>query len=134
MENRELGEALTTVAKQLGIRVLSSLSHRLDPDELMAEARELLGGEMRGAFIELLQDPETEPLRTLIDQLFKKLDEDALIAAIAPSLATALTEWFKTEEGAIDTLVTAIVEEMDLDELKEIVAEKVANRVQIAPD
>ena len=131
MDDRTFGDALKTVAQGLGLRLLESLSGRLNPDELIQQANTVLGGEIKEAVKEVLQDTDSASVRELIDRLFEELDEDKVISAIAKPLVTELVEWFKTD--ASELLANAIVDALNLDELNGLVAEKIANRVQIVP-
>ena len=132
MEKRELKEVLGKLATALGHRYLERLVSQLDPDQLVERASEVLGVELREVLNEIFRDADLAPLRELIDRLYEDLDTDQIIDAIARPLATDLAEWFK-DEGA-DYLAGAIVEELDLRVLAEMVADRVASRVQIVPE
>lgn len=132
MEKSELKELFAKLASILGHKYLEGLVSQLDPDQLIERASELLGVELRDVLKEIFQDADLAPLRELIDRLYEDLDTDQIINAISQPLATDLAEWFKNE-GA-DSLASAIVEELDLTELTERVAELIASRVQIAPE
>lgn len=125
-------EALGKLASSLGLKALERLVSQLDYDQLIERASELLGVELKDALKEILQDADFAPLRELIDRLYEDLDTDRIIDAIAGPLAIDLGAWFKYE--GTDSLAGTIVEELDLDELTDKVAERVAGRVRISPE
>lgn len=130
MEQYEFGEALRKLAMGLGLKTLEALTSQLDPDILLQQASESLEAEIRIALTEILQDLEGEPVQGLIDRLFAELDEDKIIQAISPILAAELATWFKTEETVF--ISNVLLNALDMDEMKELVAEKLVNRIQIS--
>jgi hypothetical protein len=130
MEQYEFGEALRKLAMGLGLKTLEALTSQLEPDHLLQKASESLDTEIRRALSEIFQDAQAEPLQGLIDRLFENLDTDQIIQKIAPILATDLGEWFKTEESV--HLSKVVLNSLDLDEVKVLVAEKVADRILLS--
>lgn len=131
MEPSEIRDALKKLTMGLGFKALEKLTSQLDPDKLMQQASQILGAEIKETLTEILQDPDAAPLREVIDRLYEVLDTDQVIEAIAKPLADRLAAWFKEESTE---LVNAIVQEIDLDEFGDLIAEKVASRLQIVQE
>jgi len=129
MEPSEFGDALKKLTMGLGLKALEKLTSQLDPDQLMQQASQALGAELKETLTEILQDPEAAPLREIIDRLYEELDADQIISAVAKPLADQLAAFFIKEETG--DLVQAIADALDLDEVTELVAQKIASRVQI---
>ena len=130
MEQYEFSEALRKVAMGLGIKTIEALTNQLEPDHLLEKASESLDIEIRRALAEMFQDAEAEPLQGLVDRLFEHLDTDLIIKKIAPILAVDLGEWFKSEES--DQLAEVLIKTLDMEEIKDMVAEKVADRIHLS--
>ncbi len=112
----------------LGFKTLETLADQLDPQQLIQKASQLISTELRESIKKVLQDPEAAPLQDLIDQLYEELDTDRIISAITTPLANQLSDWFKEQP---DDLIAAIVDAIDFEEVMELVAEKVAHRIQL---
>lgn len=132
MEQYEFSEALRKVAMGLGIKTVEALTSQLDPDQLLQTARDSLEIEIRRALAEVFQDTQAEPLQGLIDRLFEHLDTDLIIKKIAPTLAADLGEWFKSEESEL--LAEVLIKTLDMEEIKVMVAEKIADRIQLSSE
>jgi hypothetical protein len=130
MDQYEFGEALRKLAMGLGLKTLETLTNQLEPDQLLQKASESLDIEIRRALADIFRDAQAEPLQGLIDRLFEHLDTDQIIQRIAPILAADLGEWFKTEEANL--LSGVLIDRIDMDEMKILVAEKIAERIQLS--
>lgn len=128
MEPTDLKTALGQVALAIGLKSLENLTSRLNPDEMMAQATEVVRVELKDAFREILGDEENPLASGLIDRLYQDLDASEVIEKIAGPVATAMIDYFQQQTS---DLIDAVVDALDLDAISEMVAEKIAAKVQI---
>lgn len=124
----DLKDALGKLALAVGMNSLQRLTSELDPNVMLEKSSQILREEFRAAFLEVLGDVQSDTVQELLDRLFERLDDSEVIAAIAESLAKSLATWFQENP---DGLISAIVEYIDMDELTSMVADKVAERIQL---
>ena len=124
-------ETLRKLAQSLGLKAVEALTSQLDMDQLLQRGEEVLRSEIRETLSDLFQDTESALSQELIGTLYENLDEDKVVAATAPPLAAELAPWFENE--GLDNLVDAIIERLDLEELSDKVAGRIAQRVKIEP-
>lgn len=127
--NTEMQDALQKLVTGMGLQLVQSFTSRFDPDAMVQEASERVGVELRAAFQQVLENVDSDATQKLLDDLFQAIDLNDVIRAVAEPLAKSLADWFK--EDSTD-LVEAIVNMFDTDELMELVAQKIADRIQIS--
>jgi hypothetical protein len=128
MDTLDMKAALGQIALAIGMKSLERLTSQLDPDVMLQQATELIRTELKETFQGILGDEENPWAANLIDRLYQDLDASEVIDKIASPLATAMIDYFKQETS---DLIAAIIAEIDLDVISELVAEKIAAKIQI---
>ncbi|MCJ7792662.1 MAG: hypothetical protein MUP45_01675 [Candidatus Marinimicrobia bacterium] len=141
MDPQKWREAIQAFASALEIQSLKQVFGQLSPDEVLAKAEQSLRTQFKEVLTEVLLEADSSFLEKITDGQYDSLNDSDVIEAITPPLATDLGQWLREEgeeggrEALLDALVRNLIDEeegFDLEELKELVAEKVANRLQIA--
>lgn len=127
--NTEMQDALKTLLAGMGLQLVQSFTSRFDSDAMVQEASERVGIELKAAFQAVLENTDSDATQKLLDDLFQAIELDDVIRAVAEPLAKSLADWFKEDSG---DLIEAIVSMFDTDELMELVAQKIADRIQIS--
>ncbi|MFH1295326.1 MAG: hypothetical protein ABIH84_01990 [bacterium] len=125
----DVKSALGQIALAMGLKAIERLTDELDPDVMLTRASEMVGGEIKNALMEILGDENSTWASNLIDRLYENLDDGEIIDKIAGPLAMAMVDYFKQETS---DLIDAIIAEIDLDDLAEKIADRIAGRVQIS--
>jgi hypothetical protein len=124
----DMKAALGQIALAIGVKSFERLASQLDPDTMIQQATELIRVEIKEAFEQILGDENNPWASDLIDRLYQDLDAADVIEKIAGPLTAAMIDYFKQETT---DLIDAIVAEIDLEAISELVAEKVAAKIQI---
>ena len=132
MADTEYAEVIKKLATILGLKGLASLSTRLDPEQLLGEAETALNTNLKETFKEILGDVDSDVTQDLIDKIYNDLDLDRVIEIIKDQLVIAVVGWLKDDDNAMDSIVSAVIEEIDIDEFRELLAERVSSHVQIS--
>ena len=127
----QLKEAFRKLVAGMGLKYLEQMRNNLDPDAILQQVAESFAEQVKETVTEVVQDPNSTHMASLMEQIYRDIDEDSVIAAIAQPLAENLALWLR-EEGA-DLVVEAIMRRIDIDseEIARLVSEQLAQRLQV---
>ncbi len=129
-QNPEISDSVKKLAAAFGVTLLEKLGSSLDPEQLIAEASAVFSTSLKEVILEILQDPESMILRSLMDRLYQEIDEHQVVSAISEPLANNLSVWFKEE--ASDLIIQGVLNSLDKEELTRQLSKRIANKMVVS--
>jgi hypothetical protein len=126
MSSSDTEKLMRELAASLGLKAIA-----LEPSVLLQAAERLLGEQLKVTLKEILSDADEALTDALVTKFYEEIEDDAIINAIAGSLAKDLLKHFsENSDDLIEAIVDEVVENrLDFDEIKDMVAQKIADRI-----